>query len=133
MRPARFLPVAIADHIVQKNRRAHAGQHSAASLPCRPESPAMTVWTEDPGQSSLEIGRHYAETLKQWHDNFKREWNRIEGEGFDDRFFRASSCRMGFAASEPACRAIATVRRPLFPKRLQTQLIKVIKRILFEV
>lgn len=49
-----------------------------------------------------ELGKHYAETLRQWRDNFNARWSEINAQGFDETFrrmweFYLAYCEAGFA------------------------------------
>jgi cyclopropane-fatty-acyl-phospholipid synthase len=50
---------------------------------------------------SFYFGKSYAESLRRWDRAFRETWHRIEGLGFDQRFFRMwryylSYCEVGF-------------------------------------
>jgi cyclopropane-fatty-acyl-phospholipid synthase len=59
---------------------------------------AGLVWRE-----ANAYGRHYAQTLSEWHERFLTAWDRIEPLGFDQRFkklwrFYLGYCEAGFRA-----------------------------------
>ena len=51
--------------------------------------------------ASVEFGRSYSQTLRQWHDRFNARWDEVAQLGFDDRFRRMwnmylTSCASAF-------------------------------------
>ena len=51
--------------------------------------------------TSVEFGRSYSQTLRQWHDRFNARWDEVAQLGFDDRFRRMwnmylTSCASAF-------------------------------------
>ena len=51
--------------------------------------------------ASVEFGRSYSQTLRQWHDEFNGRWDEVAQLGFDDRFRRMwnlylTSCASAF-------------------------------------
>jgi cyclopropane-fatty-acyl-phospholipid synthase len=55
-------------------------------------------------EEMIRFGRHYAETLKRWRENYTSAWPRINQLGFDEAFHRKwefylAYCQAGFAGS----------------------------------
>ncbi|MBT8445771.1 MAG: class I SAM-dependent methyltransferase, partial [Gammaproteobacteria bacterium] len=70
--------------------------------------PSMSALLEAAAPTDLtvthveDIGLHYAETLRRWHDNFQANWDAINTCGYDKRFRRLWEyylcyCEAGFA------------------------------------
>jgi len=57
-----------------------------------------------------DIGAHYAETLRRWHENFEEQWPRVAAAGFDDSFRRLWSFYLCYCEAAFAERHISDVQ-----------------------